>query len=334
MSLGGLRLVLTVEKSADGLHFGEIISVDQGDSRIPVERITVIGDSVHLDLRAATANFHGRLGPDGNRLRGTWNQRIAIPLEFRRVEAVPAPLAEAGADFWPLELSLALSTSVAPTPFSSDEKSHLAYELHLGNLSLAEMPVTRIEVLDGDRVIAAFDGVELSAIMSATSASGLDHRTIAPAARATVFLWLSFGSDAQVPTRLEHRVTVRDHTANGGITRVGPKPSSSVHHCVVETGRHWTGLTTREAIDARLSRSTVVRPSPNGSRRIGRRLGRMARFPTVISATTSPSSRTVLRRSLSPMARSPQSRTGCRTALRALTRVGCRWLWKHWVGTT
>jgi murein DD-endopeptidase MepM/ murein hydrolase activator NlpD len=221
-ALGGLRLVLTVEKSADGLHFGEIISVDQGDSRIPVERITVIGDSVHLDLRAATADFRGHLSADGNRLRGTWNQSVSIPLEFTRVVAVPAPAAEPGADFSPLELSLELSTSVAPIPFSSDERSHLGYELHLGNLSLAEMPVSRIEVLDGDRIIATFEGVELSAIMSATSASMLDHRTIAPAARATAFLWLSFDSDAQAPTRLEHRVTVREHAAIGGITSVGP----------------------------------------------------------------------------------------------------------------
>jgi hypothetical protein len=28
-ALGGLRLVLTVEKSADGLHFGEVTGVDQ-----------------------------------------------------------------------------------------------------------------------------------------------------------------------------------------------------------------------------------------------------------------------------------------------------------------
>jgi murein DD-endopeptidase MepM/ murein hydrolase activator NlpD len=211
-ALGGLRLVLTVEKSADGLHFGEIISVDQGDSRIPVERITVIGDSVHLDLRAATADFRGHLSADGNRLRGTWNQSVAIPLEFMRVVAVPATAAEAGADISPLELSLALSPSVAQTHFSSDGRSHLDYEL----------PVARIEVFDGDRIIATFEGVELSAIMSATSASVLDHRTIAPAARATAFLWLSFDSDAQVPTRLEHRVTVREHVALGGITSVGP----------------------------------------------------------------------------------------------------------------
>jgi murein DD-endopeptidase MepM/ murein hydrolase activator NlpD len=113
-----------------------------------------------------------------------------------------------------------LSPVVNPVPFAGEGKTHLAYELNLVNMSLTDMPVTRIEVLDGNRVIAAFEGTELSAILAESRAGALDRRTIAPAARTTAFLWVTFDSAAKVPAQLRHRLTVREHTIVGGTTRV------------------------------------------------------------------------------------------------------------------
>lgn len=114
-------------------------------------------------------------------------------------------------------LLMELSVPVRPTPFRGEGRDHLGYELHMVNLS-GEIPVTRIDVLDGDQVLATFDAMKLNAIMTATRPRTMDRRTIAPVARATAYLWATLDSNAKVPATLRHRVTVGEHTVVGAIT--------------------------------------------------------------------------------------------------------------------
>ncbi len=90
-----LRLVLTVTKSESGTYAGDLNSIDQG-SAIPIDMITVNGDSVRLDMKAAGAVFEGVLNKESSELSGKFTQGgQAFPLTFKRGEqsaaATPTP---------------------------------------------------------------------------------------------------------------------------------------------------------------------------------------------------------------------------------------------------
>ena len=81
-----LRLVLTVTKSEAGTYAGNLNSIDQG-AAIPIDTITVNGDSVRLDMKAAGAVFEGHLNNESNELDGKFTQGgQAFPLTFKRGE--------------------------------------------------------------------------------------------------------------------------------------------------------------------------------------------------------------------------------------------------------
>ncbi len=81
-----LRLVLTVTKSEAGTYAGILNSIDQG-AAIPVDTITVNGDSVKLDMKAAGAVFEGVLNKESGELTGTFTQGgQAFPLTFKHGE--------------------------------------------------------------------------------------------------------------------------------------------------------------------------------------------------------------------------------------------------------
>ena len=81
-----LRLVLTVTKSEAGTFAGNLNSIDQG-AAIPVDAITVNGESVKLDMKAAGAVFEGVINKESSELTGTFTQGgQAFPLTFKRGE--------------------------------------------------------------------------------------------------------------------------------------------------------------------------------------------------------------------------------------------------------
>src|SRR5262245_19579495 len=132
---GSLRLVLRIEKSADGLLTGVLDSVDQG-SKIPIESVTLAGESVKLDVRVVKGTFEGTLNAARTEIKGTWNQGAPLPLVFTRDAGVatppgPAPAAtDASAPVvaarFPMGLPLDLQVPVAPVTFQGDDgKSYL-----------------------------------------------------------------------------------------------------------------------------------------------------------------------------------------------------------------
>src|SRR6185295_17974028 len=90
-----LRLVLTVSKAADGTYTGKIDSLDQG-AIVPIEVITVKGDSVRLEMKSVDAVFEGKMNSNSSELTGNFSQGgNTLPLTFKRsaeakTEAPPA----------------------------------------------------------------------------------------------------------------------------------------------------------------------------------------------------------------------------------------------------
>lgn len=91
LDVGGtsLRLVFHIEASDDGGLAATLDSPDQGATGIPVESVTVRGDSLRLDVRAAAALYVGRLTAEGETIEGEWRQGgTALPLTVERVDEV------------------------------------------------------------------------------------------------------------------------------------------------------------------------------------------------------------------------------------------------------
>ena len=80
---GNLRLVLRISRASDGLHTGALDSLDQGSS-IPIDSITVKGDTVRIELKAVGGVFEGTLNAARTELKGTWTQGTPLPLTFTR----------------------------------------------------------------------------------------------------------------------------------------------------------------------------------------------------------------------------------------------------------
>ncbi len=89
-SIANLRLVLKLERAADGSIGGNLISVDQGNVTIPVETIIYQNGVLRLAMKLASTVYEGRLSEDGLEISGTWQQAgNSVPLVFRRPGAVP-----------------------------------------------------------------------------------------------------------------------------------------------------------------------------------------------------------------------------------------------------
>jgi hypothetical protein len=213
-----LRLVLKIAKAPDGLFTGSLDSLDQG-STIPIDRITVTGATVRLELKAVSGVFEGTMNVTGTELRGTWNQGMPLPLTFTRdtggAPASAMPPAPVTAAAFPLGLPVELGVPMPPTPFMGhDGRSYLAYEVHLTNFSGRDLTLARLEVLSGASVIATFADTALNAMLALSGSSGaIDRRTMPAGRRAVAFLWLPIAG-APPPT-LRHRVTIGELSVEG-----------------------------------------------------------------------------------------------------------------------
>jgi murein DD-endopeptidase len=229
---GALRVVLQLNKAPDGLFTGHLDSVDQG-SRIPIDRVTVAGASVRVELKSIGGTFEGSLSADGRELKGTWTQGAPMPLSFTRDTAPPPPPPAAGAPAlsgakppatFPLGLPLDLRTVIAPAPFvGSDGKSYLAYEVHISNFSPFDLPLEKIEVLHDAGVLASYESAELNAMLALPGSAGVaERRTLPPGRRAVAYLWIPLNGPA--PARIRHRISVGTSSIEGAAVSPGPPP--------------------------------------------------------------------------------------------------------------
>ncbi|HJQ63377.1 MAG TPA: peptidoglycan DD-metalloendopeptidase family protein, partial [Burkholderiales bacterium] len=218
----GLNLVLDVTKAADGLLFATLISVDQGNGRVPIEQIVQRGDSVHAELRTANARYDGVISADRLRLNGIWTSGTARPLDFTRMASAPPELLPVRPPS-PFGLAATLSVPVPPTVVAGDGKRHLVYGVHIGNYAPAELLLTRFEVFDGAKALLRVEGRDLAAIVSQSRFTN-DTRSIQASGTAIVYVWVTLDSAGRAPTSLRHRITANNQTTEA-VVPVAPLPA-------------------------------------------------------------------------------------------------------------
>jgi hypothetical protein len=84
----GIELRLQAELQSDGAGnlTGELISLDQGAGRMPIETLTEKDGAVQFDLPRIRGGFTGKLNAEGSELAGEWSQGgRSTPLVFKRL---------------------------------------------------------------------------------------------------------------------------------------------------------------------------------------------------------------------------------------------------------
>ena len=209
------RLVLEVTRASDGLYLAALTSIDDGNARIPIDRVTQSGDSVVLEVRAVGGRYAGLPSSDRTRLQGSWWQGgAAQPLNFARVGASPpvvnipatasASAAPPAATAAPLNVDVA--APVTPIPVTGAGKTQLVYELNIANFSGLPMLITRIDALDGGKTLATFDGAALNSSLFQARMDVTDQRSLPAGARTTAYMWVTLDSGAAIPKSIRHRI--------------------------------------------------------------------------------------------------------------------------------
>lgn len=212
-----LRLVLTVSKAADGAYSGKIDSLDQGAS-IPIEVITVNGDSVRLELKTVGGVFEGKLNANRSELTGNFSQAgTLLPLTLKRSdEAIAeAQATKPAAPQRPIDVPVDVKIPVRPAEFKGGGKTHLCYELHITNFGRTDCVLTRVEVTSTDfrkKVLAVYDGDELG---SRVIRPGLNPTTaqeklkLGAGLRLVTYLLLTFDGATEAPGAIQHRLSFK-----------------------------------------------------------------------------------------------------------------------------
>ena len=68
-----LRIVVTVSKTAAGDYTGKFESLDQG-ATVPFDTVTLTGDNVRMEVKAATIVYEAVLNKERTELAGTFTQ--------------------------------------------------------------------------------------------------------------------------------------------------------------------------------------------------------------------------------------------------------------------
>lgn len=84
-----MRLLFHLE-DADGELSGTMVSLDQGETRIPLSDAKATGDQLRLESKSINGTYNGRLNADGSEIVGQWKQGPQdLPLTLKRLAAAP-----------------------------------------------------------------------------------------------------------------------------------------------------------------------------------------------------------------------------------------------------
>ncbi|HTC75937.1 MAG TPA: M23 family metallopeptidase [Edaphobacter sp.] len=111
---------------------------------------------------------------------------------------------------------LLLDVQDPPVPFmGSDGRVHLVYELWMTNFSSGDVSVEKVEVVSGEDVLQS---VNAAMIAGRLQAAGQRESTgkLAGSAQGLLFLHVTLGAGAPIPTHLSHLVTVHASAAPPG----------------------------------------------------------------------------------------------------------------------
>ena len=110
-----------------------------------------------------------------------------------------------------------LAVQDAPVPFTgSDGRVHLVYEVWTTNFSSADVTVERVEVLGDGKVLQSFDAAAVAGRLQAAGQRESSQK-LGGSAQALLFLHVTLGPGAAVPTKLSHRVTIHVDAAPPGM---------------------------------------------------------------------------------------------------------------------
>jgi hypothetical protein len=86
-----LRLVLTISNGKSGAE-GELVSVDQGNAKIPVSTLTQNGRKLTLQVNAVGGGYEAEINAEGTQLTGSWTQLgNSLPLTLKKSTAPAKP---------------------------------------------------------------------------------------------------------------------------------------------------------------------------------------------------------------------------------------------------
>ena len=82
-----LRLVLKINKAADGSFKGTLDSIDQSANDLPIDTINFKDAALHFEMKMISASYDAKMSADGSQLDGQWKQGpSSLPLAFKRTE--------------------------------------------------------------------------------------------------------------------------------------------------------------------------------------------------------------------------------------------------------
>lgn len=82
-----LRLVVKLDKKADGAFKGTLDSIDQGAKDLSLDEISFKEGQVRFELKLAKAVFEGKLNPEGTEITGEWRQgEVKLPLTLKKTD--------------------------------------------------------------------------------------------------------------------------------------------------------------------------------------------------------------------------------------------------------
>ena len=199
---------LSILRADDGLYLGRIEFRDPPFIAVPfrLDRLAIEGRAVRLFFDTAGGRFEGTLDADEAELKGAWIDGTGrAPLTLRR----GSPAAGKAS---PLDVPLDIGVPTVPQPFVGGGQRHLAYELHITNLGHTDVRIQRLEVVAGDKTLAAYAGPELNELLSWPARPAADARTLAPWQFTVAWIWISQPRAAVFPADIRHRLTVDGRT--------------------------------------------------------------------------------------------------------------------------
>lgn len=86
-----LRLALEITNAASGQPAGVLVSLDQGNARMPLTTLSERAGAVRFEAASVAGVFEGRFNADSSELAGDWSQGGGqLPLVFKRLAAAPS----------------------------------------------------------------------------------------------------------------------------------------------------------------------------------------------------------------------------------------------------
>ncbi|MFC4314265.1 M23 family metallopeptidase [Steroidobacter flavus] len=240
-----LHLVLTVKQLSGGEYAASMSSVEQG-ANFSADALKLTTDAIRFEIKPVGGVYQGKLDADGAGITGTWRQSGVPeqPLSFKRstAEETAKPAKEKGPTSKPFTVAMDVNVPVTPTAFNAGGKAHLAYELHVTNMSQWDLLLSSLEVVDADnssRVLARFGQADLEGMMRGQAS----EKTLLEGYKAgVIFVWVTFDRLQDAPAKLSNRfqVKVGDYPETLGVqTRALAVAKNSLVISAPLSGDHW-----------------------------------------------------------------------------------------------